>query len=222
MSKTGIILNFKIENASASDPDQLVKLARNIGIRQVSVESTDKLFISSFQKACLIYSLDFDTKAGGIIPDKETIINTILKNKHNNLETVLQIPVLETGNIAPDIMASLDTFNQWMHWYGHAFNEGVNSDLVVDNKQALIFVNKVANYQIYIFLKQPYSTTINVSGIEAEPSLVNWIDNREELKFELNNQTLTINLTDTKKDFDWRGLRIMLHRPEDDLPTTKF
>lgn len=219
---SAIIFNFNIANPQETDPDQLVKLARNIGIRTVSVTSTDTLFISTFKKACLVYTLSYAENLSGNSIDPDTEIDLILKNKVNRKQTVFTIDVLESGNISAKTNSALTKLNQWLHWYGHAFDEGILSNLTTNVSDAIVLNNQVAPYQVYVFLKQPYPKQLVISKIDQKPSIIDWIDNREELRSELNDHQLTIDLTDTKSDFGWRALRIMLHRPEDDMPPTQF
>ncbi|MDO4912533.1 MAG: hypothetical protein Q3960_03145 [Lactobacillus sp.] len=111
----------------------------------------------------------------------------------------------------------LSDINQWMHWYGHAINESVPSDLVAS--QGVTFENFIASYQKYLFINNKDETQVTISGLEVAPERVELIKNRDDLPFEFENGSLKITIPATD---NWQAVRLQAHRPEDDLTDTQF
>lgn len=209
-----IVLNFKLNNAENVDPDFLVKTARNIGARAVSGDK-------SFQAACEKYTIFLADEKNGQDLNKENVIETMIENRKNGKSTIINIPVENDGKFSAETDELLQTINNWMHMFGHAFNEGTKSALTLD-QDGFVLENRHAAYQKYLFLKSPLPEKIIVSGLEEEPNRVEWIENRVDLDFSYKDKQLTINLVKPDDDFSWQVLRIQAHRPEDDIAETKF
>lgn len=209
-----IVLNFKLNNDKNVDRDFLVKTARNIGGRNISGDAT-------FEEACEKYTIHLSDVKNGQDLNSENVINTMIENRKNGEKTFINIPVENDGKFSAATNELLETINNWMHMFGHAFNEGEPSSLKVD-QDGFILENRHASYQKYIFLKSPLPEKIIVTGLEEEPNRVEWIENRVDLDFSYKDQQLTIKLVEPNDNFDWQVLRIQAHRPEDDIAETKF
>lgn len=209
-----IVLNFKISNEDNTDLDFLVKTARDIGARAVSGSD-------NFKAACDKYTIFLAQEDDGQDLTADQVIETMVQNRKNGQSTVINIPVNEDGKFSDKTSQLLQTINNWMHMFGHAFNEGAPSSLTVD-QDGFILVNRHADYQKYVFLKEPLPQKVTISGLAQEPNRVEWIENRKDLDFTFKDGKLKINLTKPDDSFVWQVLRIQAHRPEDDIKETKF
>ena len=208
-----IVLNFKI-NGNA-DADFLVKTARNIGARAV-ITNAQK---DDFKEACSKYTIFLADEADGVDLNSDDVIDTIVTNRQNGKNTIINIPVTD-GKFDDTTQKLLDTINSWMHLFGHALNEGKSSTLESNN--GFILDNRHADYQKYVFVKRPLPEKIEVTGLTQEPNRVEWIDHRTDLDFTFKDGKLIINLTEPESDLAWQVLRIQAHRPEDDIIHTEF
>ncbi|GAA3626208.1 hypothetical protein GCM10022297_00940 [Lactobacillus hamsteri] len=209
-----LILNFKLNDSKNVDADALVKKARDIGVRAVS--GSDLL-----KEACEKYTIFLANEENGQDLTKDNVIETMVENRKNGKATIINIPVNEDGNFDDDTIQMLDVINNWMHMFGHAFNDGKVSELTVD-QDGFVLENRHASYQQYVFVKSPIPENITISGLSEEPNRVEWIEHRNELKFEFEDRKLTVNLEKPDDEFTWEVLRIQAHRPEDDIAETKF
>ena len=98
-----IVLNFKI-NGNA-DADFLVKTARNIGARAVMTNAQK----DDFEKACSKYTIFLADEADGIDLNGDDVIDTIVNNRQNGKNTIINIPVTDgkfddaTQKVVPDM-----------------------------------------------------------------------------------------------------------------------
>ncbi|AWN32897.1 MULTISPECIES: hypothetical protein [Lactobacillus] len=218
-----IVLNFKLKNAKDVDADFLVKTARNIGARVIAADAN----IPDFKKACAKYTISLIEKpTQGTDLTATDVIDRLVLNRKAGAKTIINVPVTEDGKLAPETELMLKQINNWMHIFGHAFNESEPCTLKVGNvaeDSCFILQNRHAKYQKYIFVKTPLPETIKIIGLTAKPNRIELIDQRTELEFEFSNNELTIDLTNSNKnDYDWQIIRIQEHRPEDDIKETKF
>ncbi|WP_251717194.1 hypothetical protein [Lactobacillus agrestimuris] len=210
-----IILNFKLADPNNIDPDQLVRTARNIGIRAINAND---LFKTASEK----YTIKLIDTSDGQDLTADNVIDTIVSNRKNNQATIINVNVNEDGQIDEASAKLLDAINNWMHMFGHALNEGTKSDLTVDDETAFVLENRHAAYQKYVFIKEQIPAQIIVSGLSQEPNRVEWIEHRETLEFNFKDNELKIKLSKPIEEFEWNVLRIQAHRPEDDIAETKF
>ncbi|MBI0109638.1 hypothetical protein [Lactobacillus sp. W8093] len=218
-----IVLNFKLKNAKDVDADFLVKTARNIGARVIAADAN----IPDFKKACAKYTISLIEKpTQGTDLTATDAIDRLISNRKAGAKTIINVPVIEDGKLAPETELMLKQINNWMHIFGHAFNESEPCTLKVGNvaeDSCFILQNRHAKYQKYIFAKAPLPETIKIIGLTAKPNRIELIDQRTELEFGFSNNELTIDLTNSNKnDYDWQIIRIQEHRPEDDIKETKF
>ena len=218
-----IVLNFKLKNAKDVDADFLVKTARNIGARVIAADAN----IPDFKKACAKYTISLVEKpTQGTDLTATDAIDRLISNRKAGAKTIINVPVTEDGKLTPETELMLKQINNWMHIFGHAFNESEPCTLKVGNvaeDSCFILQNRHAKYQKYIFVKAPLPETIKIIGLTAKPNRIELIDQRTELEFEFSNNELTIDLTNSNKnDYDWQIIRIQEHRPEDDIKETKF
>ncbi|WLT00678.1 hypothetical protein RAM07_01485 [Lactobacillus helsingborgensis] len=218
-----IVLNFKLKNAKDVAADFLVKTARNIGARVIAAAAN----IPDFKKACAKYTISLIEKpTQGTDLTATDAIDRLVLNRKAGAKTIINVPVTEDGKLAPETELMLKQINNWMHIFGHAFNESEPCALKVGNvaeNSCFILQNRHAKYQKYIFVKAPLPETIKIIGLTAKPNRIELIDQRTELEFGFSNNELTIDLTNSNKnDYDWQIIRIQEHRPEDDIKETKF
>ena len=218
-----IVLNFKLKNAKDVDADFLVKTARNIGARVIAADAN----IPDFKKACAKYTISLIEKpTQGTDLTATDAIDRLVSNRKAGAKTIINVPVTEDGKLTPETELMLKQINNWMHIFGHAFNESEHCALKVGNvaeDSCFVLQNRHAKYQKYIFVKAPLPETIKIIGLTAKPNRIELIDQRTELEFGFSNNELTIDLTNSNKnDYDWQIIRIQEHRPEDDIKETKF
>lgn len=215
----GIILNFKV-NANAN-AQKLVRLARNIGARAISVEGAEDL--APYKEACKDYTVEL-VNAHGIDLESANVINDLINFKRNGQHAVFNVELDEMGDLLDNQKTALTLLNDWMHWFGHAYNESTESSLKTTASNSFVCENRHASYQVYVFIKSPLPETITVSGFEQEPMRIEWIDERAELSFDSQDNAAKIELSPYPEgiDYKWRVLRIMKHRPEDDIKETQF
>ena len=218
-----IVLNFKLKNAKDVAADFLVKTARNIGARVIAADAN----IPDFKKACAKYTISLIEKpTQGTDLTATNAIDRLISNRKAGAKTIINVPVTEDGKLTPETELMLKQINNWMHIFGHAFNESEPCTLKVGNvaeDSCFILQNRHAKYQKYIFVKAPLPETIKIIGLTAKPNRIELIDQRTELGFEFSNNELNIDLTNSNKsDYDWQIIRIQEHRPEDDIKETKF
>ena len=218
-----IVLNFKLKNAKDVAADFLVKTARNIGARVIAADAD----IPDFKKACAKYTISLMEKpTQGTDLTATDVIDRLVLNRKAGAKTIINVSVTEDGKLAPETELMLKQINNWMHIFGHAFNESEPCTLKVGNvaeDSCFVLQNRHAKYQKYIFVKAPLPETIKIIGLTAKPNRIELIDQRTELEFEFSNNELTIDLTNSNKsDYDWQIIRIQEHRPEDDIKETKF
>ena len=218
-----IVLNFKLKNAKDVAADFLVKTARNIGARVIAADAN----IPDFKKACAKYTISLMEKpTQGTDLTATDAIDRLISNRKAGAKTIINVPVTEDGKLTPETELMLKQINNWMHIFGHAFNESEPCALKVGNvaeDSCFILQNRHAKYQKYIFVKTPLPETIKIIGLTAKPNRIELIDQRTELEFGFSNNELTIDLTNSNKnDYDWQIIRIQEHRPDDDIKETKF
>ncbi|MBC6356647.1 hypothetical protein ERK19_04685 [Lactobacillus helsingborgensis] len=218
-----IVLNFKLKNAKDVAADFLVKTARNIGARVIAADAN----IPDFKKACAKYTISLIEKpTQGTDLTATDAIDRLISNRKAGAKTIINVSVTEDGKLTPETELMLKQINNWMHIFGHAFNESEPCALKVGNvaeDSCFILQNRHAKYQKYIFVKAPLPETIKIIGLTAKPNRIELIDQRTELEFGFSNNELTIDLTNSNKsDYDWQIIRIQEHRPEDDIKETKF
>lgn len=208
-----IVLNYQL-NGNA-DADFLVKTARDIGARAVMTNAQN----DDFKVACAKYTILLANAENGIDLTSDNVIDAMVNNRKNGKATIINVPVAN-GSFSAATQEMLDTINNWMHQFGHAFNEGQPSALASSN--GFILENRHANYQKYVFLQNPLPKKIVVEGLSEEPNRVEWIEHRIDLDFNYKDHKLTIKLIKPDDEFAWQVLRIQAHRPEDDILETKF
>lgn len=208
-----IVLNYQLNGKA--DADFLVKTARDIGARAVMTSSQN----DDFKEACAKYTILLANAENGIDLTSDNVIDAMVNNRKNGKATIINVPVANSSFSAAT-QEMLDTINNWMHQFGHAFNEGQPCTLT--SSDGFILENRHANYQKYVFLQSPLPEKIVVEGLDEEPNRVEWIEHRIDLNFVYKNKRLTINLIKPDDEFTWQVLRIQAHRPEDDILETKF
>ena len=220
-----IVLNFKLKNAKGVDADFLVKTARNIGARAVAADA----FKTDFAKACKKYTIALVTTEpiqANYELSAANVVEQLVSQRKAGQQAIIDIPITDDGNLLAETKALLTQINNWMHLFGHAFNEGEPCNLTISNvneDNGFVLQNRHMLYQKYVFIKTPLPEIIKIHGLSNEPNRVEMIAQRTELDFTFADNQLTINLKNApKSDFTWQVIRIQEHRPEDDIKETKF
>ncbi|WEV71083.1 hypothetical protein OZY43_01190 [Lactobacillus sp. ESL0785] len=212
-----IVLNFKLKDTKKVNADLLVKTARDIGARAVSADSAQ----TAMQAACAKYTITLAADQAGQDLTADNVINELVTNRKKGQATIINVNITESGTLTAASQAVLEQINNWMHMFGHAFNESKPCSLTTDGN-SFVLQNRHMPYQKYLFVKSPLPKQITVSGLTQEPNRVEWIEKRVDLKFNYENNELVIDLADPVDSFPWQVLRIQEHRPEDDIKETKF
>lgn len=220
-----IVLNFKLKNAKGVDADFLVKTARNIGARAVATDA----FKPDFEKACSKYTIALVTNEPAQDDCELSATNAIeqlVLQRRAGQKAIIDIPVTDDGNLLSETKAQLTQINNWMHLFGHAFNESEPCNLTISNVKedsGFVLRNRHMHYQKYVFVKAPLPEIIKVQGLSNEPNRIEMVAQRTELDFTFAGNELIINLKNApKNDFTWQVIRIQEHRPEDDIKETKY
>lgn len=212
-----IILNFKLKSTKDVDVDFLVKTARDVGVRAVATDALQ----ASFQKACAMYTIALTKSQDGLDLKADNVIIQMVKKRKNGEQIFINVQVKTDGSLNEVMQKMLDQINNWMHIYGHAFNESEPCKLSAQ-PDSFVLQNRHMNYQKYVFVKKPLPQQVEISGFNTAPNRVEMIEKRIEPAFDYDNGKVTIDLSKIKSDFEWQVIRIQEHRPEDDLIETKF
>lgn len=204
-----IILNFNPTGTNVN-ADALVRRARDIGARAVSGPE-------ELQAACEKYTIAYLPGQAGQRYSADEVVDALVTARKAGQTLVVDVDAEDEAD-----QAALDALNAWMHKFGHAVNEGQESDLSADAAEAFVLTNRHAPYQAYLFLKAPYPAEVKVTGLTEEPNRIEWIDGREECAFVFENGVLAVQLKKQESPFAWQLIRIQGHRPEDDIAETKF
>ncbi|WEV37193.1 hypothetical protein [Lactobacillus sp. ESL0677] len=212
-----IVLNFKLTDTKKANADLLVKTARDIGARAVSTNGDQ----AAFQAACTKYTIALVTAPVGQSYTPDNVIDEMVTQRKAGKATVIDLAVDENGGLTDESQQLLAPINDWMHMFGHAFNESEPCDLAAEG-ESFVLQNRHMHYQKYVFVKNPLPAKITVTGLTHEPNRVEWIEKRVDLKFAYEGNKLEIEVAEPVEVFSWQVLRIQEHRPEDDILETKF
>lgn len=214
----GIIFNFNVNEQA--NPAELVKTVRDVGARAISISNASNL--APYQAACDEYTIQLVEVSGEELAS-ENVIDKIVHCRKNNQAAIFDLTLEADGDIKPEQKTALTIINDWMHWFGHALNEGEASSLTTSG-DSFALQNRHAPYQIYVFIKSPLPTSVTVGNFELEPTRIEWIDERNPLNYQFEHHQITVNLSPFPEGmtYPWRVLRILKHRPEDDIKETKF
>lgn len=212
-----IILNFKLKSTKDVDADFLVKTARDIGARAVATNQLQ----DEFKLACAKYTVALVDGRDGIDATSDDVIDKLVANRKIGQSSFINVEVAEKNAISSATKEVLTTVNNWMHIFGHAFNDSQPCNLTADS--GFVLQNRHLPYQKYVFVNKPLPKQVIVSGLTVAPNRVEMIENRCEPAFTFQDNALTIDLTEiTSSNLPWQIIRIQEHRPEDDIKETKF
>lgn len=212
-----IILNFKLKSTKDVDADFLVKTARNLGARAVATNQLQ----DEFKLACAKYTVALVDGRCGFDATSDDVIDKLVANRKIGQSSFINVEVAGKNAISSATKAALSTVNNWMHLFGHAFNDSQPCNLTADS--GFVLQNRHLHYQKYVFVNRPLPKQVVVSGLTVAPNRVEMIENRCEPAFTFQDNTLTIDLTEiTSSNLPWQIIRIQEHRLEDDIKETKF
>lgn len=220
----GLVLQFKVAPKGHINADALVRQARDYGFRGVSIKDGDDLQAEELQKACQKYTIKFCQKRPAeklISPD---VLAKLIAARLDDMNIYFEVDLNEDGSIKAESDPAMMNLSKWLDHFGHAYYESrADHEIKTKDDNVHIFYNAVAEYQRYIFIHIPLEDSIELSHVPHVEKAA-WIDTRNELEFKQDEDHLHIEL-DRKDDsdkFSVYGLRLQLHRPEDDLGKTEY
>ncbi|MCH3905061.1 MAG: hypothetical protein LKF01_03000 [Lactobacillus sp.] len=212
----GLIAIFK--PTGKAEPLKLARLARDYGFRGAGIITDDANLQANFEKACQTFSLTYSQDAAEPLPTE--IVETVLSARMHSTNAAFYLNLDSEGNLIASDQAKLQTLNQWLHYYGHAFYEGRPSQITTKAPN-LVLQNAHAPYQIYLFVKKFSAGTLSITNLPGQIKKIESLAKRTPLAFKQGDESATVNIDEPEEGL-WRGLRIMLHRSEDDIEKTKY
>ncbi len=220
----GLVLQYQVAPKGTIDADALVRHARDYGFRGVSIKDGDDSQAAALQTACQKYAIKFCQKRPAeklISPD---VLAKLIAARLDNMNIYFEVELNQDGSIKPESDPAMKTLQKWMDRFGHAYYESrADHEIKADEDNVHIFYNAIAKYQRYIFVHIPLEESIELKHVPHVEEAV-WIDTRNEVEFRQDDDHLELKLdrqTDNE-DFSVYGLRLQLHRPEDDLGKTEY
>ena len=220
----GLVLQYKITSTDNVDADKLVRYARDCGFRGVSIKDGNDLQMDAFQAACEKYAIKFCQKRPAeklISPD---VLAKLIAARLDNMNIYFEVELDKDGKIDSESDPAMKKLSKWIDSFGHAYYESrADHEIKTNDDNVHVFYNAIAKYQRYVFIHIPLEESIDLDHV-PQVEEVAWIDTRNELEFEQDGNHLHIKLkrqADSEK-FPVYGLRLQLHRPEDDLGKTEY
>lgn len=220
----GLVLQYQVAPKGTIDVDALVRHARDCGFRGVSIKDGNDSQAAALQDACQKYAIKFCQKRPAeklISPD---VLAKLIAARLDNMNIYFEVELNQDGSIKSESDPAMKTLQKWIDRFGHAYYESrADHEIKPDEYNVHIFYNAIAKYQRYIFIHIPLEESIELKHVPHVEEAV-WIDTRNEVEFKQDGDHLQLKLdrpTDNE-DFSVYGLRLQLHRPEDDLGKTEY
>lgn len=207
-------LTFKAQGNIAADA--LVHFARDNGWRGASLVGTTAQE-AAFAKACQKYTVAQVQPATEALPHNNLLVKILAKRREgqNAKYVILLTP---DGIIKEQDRQAIVNLSSWLHYFGHALYEGRPNE-VKTQAPNFVLANIHAPYNLYLFVSL-LTKKVSLTNLSEQIQRIEWIDTREQLTVPKDNQ---LTLADNGPlSGSVRVLRIMLYRPEDDIPKTKF
>lgn len=197
------------------DADRLVRFARDNGWRGASLVGTPDQK-AEFAKACAKYTVAQTEPATEALPH-EDLLAKVLEKRQAGQNASYAVTLTSGGNLTAEDKKAIADLSEWLHYFGHALYEGRPSSAETAAPN-FVLENAHAPYNVYLFVSSFGKT--NVAGLSGKVQKCEWIDTRTPLEPLADN---VFELTDDGPlPHNVRVLRIMLHRPEDDIVKTQF
>ena len=209
----GLVLQYQVAPKGVIDADALVRHARDCGFRGVSIKDANDEQMADLQAACQKYTIKFCQKRPAeklISPD---VLAKLIAARLDDMNIYLEFELNADGSIQTESDPAMKTLRNWISRFGHAYYESrADHEIKADEDNVHVFYNAIAKYQRYVFIHIPH--------VEEAA----WIDTRNEVEFEQDGDHLRIKLNrqEDGEEFSVYGLRLQLHRPEDDLGKTEY
>lgn len=220
----GLVLQYQVAPKGSIDADVLVRHARDCGFRGVSIKDGNDTQVAALQAACQKYAIKFCQKRPAeklISPD---VLAKLIAARLDNMNIYFEVELNQDGSINSESDPAMKTLRKWIDRFGHAYYESrADQEIKADEDNVHVFYNAIANYQRYIFIHIPLEESIELKHVPHVEEAV-WIDTRNDVEFEQDGDHLSIKLDrkEDNSDFSVYGLRLQLHRPEDDLGKTEY
>lgn len=220
----GLVLQYQVAPKGTFDADTLVRHARDFGFRGVSIKDGDDSQIEALQAACQKYAIKFCQKRPAeklISPD---VLAKLIAARLDNMNIYFEVELNQDGSIKPESDPAMKTLRTWIDRFCHAYYESrADHEIKADEDNVHVFYNAIAKYQRYVFIHIPLEESIELKHVPQVEKAA-WIDTRNELEFKQDGDRLHIELKrkEDSEQFSVYGLRLQLHRPEDDLGKTEY
>ncbi len=217
----GLGLIFDLDHHPV-DTEALIRWARDNGWRGVGIINADRDDEQALKKTAQTYRLAWLAGKSAPLLPTDDLLSSILAYRRENHNAIFTLR-LQNGALPEAAQKAIDEFSVWLHAYGHPFYEGAPTAIAQIKAPAWLMQNRRAAYQLYVYVPQGYATPLHVQGLKEKVMRAEWIDDRESLPFEQQETDCTIQTgKDAKVSTPIRVMRLLLHRPEDDLKTTRF
>lgn len=220
----GLVLQYQVAPKGKIDADSLVRYARDHGFRGVSIKDGNNNQMMEMQAACQKYAIKFCQKRPAeklISPD---VLAKLIAARLDDMNIYFEVELNQAGSIKPDSDPAMKTLSKWIDRFGHAYYESrADHEIKAEEDNVHVFYNAIAKYQRYIFIHIPFEKSIELKDVPRVEEAA-WIDTRNEVEFEQHGDHLRLKLDRQVDDneFSVYGLRLQLHRPEDDLGKTEY
>lgn len=220
----GLVLQYQVAPKGTIDADALVRHARDCGFRGVSIKDGDDSQADALQDACQKYAIKFCQKRPAeklISPD---VLAKLIAARLDDMNIYFEVELNQDGSINSESDPAMKTLRKWIDRFGHAYYESrADHEIKADEDNVHVFYNAIAKYQRYVFIHIPLENSIELKHVPHVEEAA-WIDTRNEVEFDQDGDHLRLKLNrkaDSEK-FSVYGLRLQLHRPEDDLGKTEY
>lgn len=212
----GLIAEFQAPGQI--NPAKLVRFARDHGFRGLNLSSPDPALQEKFAQAAKTFSLTLVSAPSQPLPADP--VAAILQARSKQKNAAFAISLNASGQVSKADLTILARLNQWLHDYGHAFYES-RPTAIKASAPNLIFQNGHAPYQIYLFIKNLSAGKLSITNLPTSVNKIESIAKRTSVPFKQEGKKAVLTLPNSS-DSAWRGFRILLHRPEDDIKKTKY
>jgi hypothetical protein len=211
-----LALELTFKAAKNIDADKLVRYARDNGWRGASLVGTPEQK-DAFAQACQKYTIAFVEPATEELPHTDLLAKILAKRRASQNASYL-VSLDPDGHLQKNDEQAIASLSAWLHYFGHALYEGRPSDVKTEAPN-FVLQNAHASYNLYLFVTS-FEKKVHLQNLPDKIQRIEWIDTRKQLDIPENNE---FSLTDDGPEPDTvRVLRIMLHRPEDDIVKTQF
>ena len=220
----GLVLQYQVAPKGVIDADALVRHARDCGFRGVSIKDANDEQMADMQVACQKYAIKFCQKRPAeklISPD---VLAKLIAARLDDMNIYFEVELNADGSIKAESDPAMKTLRNWISRFGHAYYESrADHEIKADEDNVHVFYNAIAKYQRYVFIHIPLEESIELRHVPHVEEAA-WIDTRNEVEFEQDGDHLRIKLNrqEDGEEFSVYGLRLQLHRPEDDLGKTEY